>query len=184
MSQQSSYRALTLRDLPTIPQIAALPADQRLQLQAVANVLPFRVNRYVLDHLIDWARVPDDPIYQLTFPQPEMLDAADLATMTALLHRQAPAAEVEAAARAIQHRLNPHPAGQVDLNVPIEDGREVRGVQHKYPETVLFFPAQGQTCHAYCTYCFRWAQFVGLGTSSSRHARPTSWSPTSGATRR
>ena len=53
MSQQSSYRALTLRDLPTIPQIAALPADQRLQLQAVANVLPFRVNRYVLDHLID-----------------------------------------------------------------------------------------------------------------------------------
>ncbi|MCA9557631.1 MAG: hypothetical protein KC583_03605, partial [Myxococcales bacterium] len=21
---------------------------------------------------------------------------------------------------------------------------------------------QGQTCHAYCTYCFRWAQFVGL----------------------
>jgi L-lysine 2,3-aminomutase len=25
---------------------------------------------------------------------------------------------------------------------------------------VLFFPRQGQTCHAYCTYCFRWAQFV------------------------
>ena len=22
------------------------------------------------------------------------------------------------------------------------------------------FPKQGQTCHAYCTYCFRWAQFV------------------------
>ena len=25
----------------------------------------------------------------------------------------------------------------------------------------LFFPSQGQTCHAYCTFCFRWAQFVG-----------------------
>jgi L-lysine 2,3-aminomutase len=25
---------------------------------------------------------------------------------------------------------------------------------------VLVFPKQGQTCHAYCTYCFRWAQFV------------------------
>lgn len=162
MPQQSSYRAFTLRDLPAIPQIAAMPADQRLQLQAVANVLPFRVNQYVLDHLIDWSRVPDDPIYQLTFPQPEMLEPADLATMTALLRRQAPASEVEAAAREIQHRLNPHPAGQVDLNVPFEDGRELRGVQHKYRETVLFFPAQGQTCHAYCTYCFRWAQFVGL----------------------
>ena len=25
---------------------------------------------------------------------------------------------------------------------------------------MLFFPRQGQTCHSYCTYCFRWAQFV------------------------
>jgi L-lysine 2,3-aminomutase len=25
----------------------------------------------------------------------------------------------------------------------------------------LFFPRQGQTCHAYCAYCFRWPQFVG-----------------------
>src|SRR5260370_33174572 len=24
----------------------------------------------------------------------------------------------------------------------------------------MLFPKQGQTCHAYCTYCFRWAQFV------------------------
>jgi KamA family protein len=35
-------------------------------------------------------------------------------------------------------------------------------MQHKYRDTVLFFPSPGQTCHAYCTYCFRWAQFVGL----------------------
>ena len=27
---------------------------------------------------------------------------------------------------------------------------------------MLFFPGRGQTCHAYCTYCFRWAQFVGM----------------------
>jgi len=27
---------------------------------------------------------------------------------------------------------------------------------------VLFFPGQGQTCHAYCTFCFRWPQFVGM----------------------
>jgi L-lysine 2,3-aminomutase len=26
---------------------------------------------------------------------------------------------------------------------------------------VLVFPSAGQTCHAYCTYCFRWAQFIG-----------------------
>jgi KamA family protein len=57
-------------------------------------------------------------------------------------------------------RLNPHPAGQLLLNPPSLEGRPLPGLQHKYPETVLFFPRQGQTCHAYCSYCFRWAQFV------------------------
>src|SRR6202042_3131184 len=50
--------------------------------------------------------------------------------------------------------------GQLLLNAPSLHGRPLPGLQHKYPETVLFFPKQGQTCHAYCTYCFRWAQFV------------------------
>ena len=45
------------------------------------------------------------------------------------------------------------------LNTP--DKEELTGVQHKYSETVLVFPAAGQTCHAYCTYCFRWSQFIG-----------------------
>ncbi|KAL7468847.1 hypothetical protein ACHAXS_009096 [Conticribra weissflogii] len=59
----------------------------------------------------------------------------------------------------IRADLNPHPAGQKALNAPKEDS--LTGVQHKYSETVLVFPAAGQTCHAYCTYCFRWAQFIG-----------------------
>jgi KamA family protein len=71
-------------------------------------------------------------------------------------------AEVREAARKIQRALNPHPAGQIELNVPRVGERPLPGVQHKYRETVLFFPSQGQTCHAYCTYCFRWAQFVGI----------------------
>jgi KamA family protein len=58
-------------------------------------------------------------------------------------------------------RLNPHPSGQLDANVPVYEGRRLEGLQHKYPETLLVFPRQGQTCHAYCTYCFRWPQFVG-----------------------
>jgi len=47
-------------------------------------------------------------------------------------------------------------------NVPVHDDQPLPGVQHKYLETVLFFPSHGQTCHAYCTFCFRWAQFVGI----------------------
>jgi KamA family protein len=50
----------------------------------------------------------------------------------------------------------------MELNIPRVGGRVLPGLQHKYRETVLFFPAAGQTCHTYCTYCFRWAQFVGI----------------------
>ncbi len=157
-----TYRAYTRRDIAAIPALQHLSADARLQLRAVASVLPFRVNAYVLDELIDWSRVPDDPMYQLTIPQPEMLAPADLTAMIDLVRRDAPEAEIRVRAQAIQHTLNPHPAGQVDLNVPIDSGTTYRGLQHKYRETVLFFPTAGQTCHAYCTYCFRWAQFVGI----------------------
>jgi L-lysine 2,3-aminomutase len=60
----------------------------------------------------------------------------------------------------IRAHLNPHPAGQADDNIPLLDGQPVPGIQHKYRETALVFPSAGQTCHAYCTYCFRWPQFV------------------------
>ncbi len=130
-------------------------------MQVVSAVFPFRVNDYVVEQLIDWSRIPDDPIFQLTFPQRGMLEPDDFQRVRRLLRAGAPASEILRVAREIQGRLNPHPAGQMDLNVPELDGRRVEGVQHKYRETVLFFPAAGQTCHAYCTYCFRWAQFVG-----------------------
>lgn len=54
------------------------------------------------------------------------------------------------------------------LNVPLVDGVPFHGAQHKYAETLLFFPAAGQTCHAYCTFCFRWPQFVGTDAQRFR----------------
>ena len=150
------------RNLSSIPQLVALPPRDVHAMRVVAEVLPFRTNAYVCDQLIDWSRVPDDPIFRLTFPQREMLEADDFACIERLLDESAPTSVVRAAAREIQLRLNPHPADQSTLNVPRLGGQPLRGMQHKYRETVLFFPSQGQTCHAYCTYCFRWPQFVGL----------------------
>jgi KamA family protein len=156
------FEVFTRNKLDRIPQLERLTKDQRDAISAVAAVLPFRVNRYVVDELIDWDQVPDDPMFRLTFPQEGMLDAPDFERMRDLVRTGAPDVEVQHAAREIQMRLNPHPAGQMELNVPRLDGEPLRGLQHKYRETVLFFPASGQTCHAYCTYCFRWAQFVGI----------------------
>jgi len=140
-----------------------LSEEDRLTMRAVSAVLPFRVNNHVMERLIDWDDVPGDPIYQLTFPQAGMLEKPDLHRMLDLVHAGASEDRIKAEARKIQARLNPHPAGQLELNVPQVDSQPTEGIQHKYKQTVLFFPSAGQTCHAYCSYCFRWAQFVGIG---------------------
>jgi L-lysine 2,3-aminomutase len=154
------FRAYSVKHLDTLVQRAGLSPADRLAVRAVATVLPFRTNSYVVENLIDWEAAPDDPMYRLVFPQPDMLPAPDVRRLADLISGNASEAALAAAAHEIRMRLNPHPAGQLLLNAPTLDGRPLPGLQHKYPETVLFFPRQGQTCHAYCTYCFRWAQFV------------------------
>jgi L-lysine 2,3-aminomutase len=133
-----------------------------MSLEIASAVLPFRVNDYVLEELIDWSDIPCDPIFQLTFPQAEMLDRRDSHQIENLMMAEAQPEAIEDCARHIQMRMNPHPNGQMELNVPTVGGEKLLGCQHKYRETVLFFPRAGQTCHAYCTYCFRWPQFVGV----------------------
>jgi KamA family protein len=159
--QGRRFRAYSAKHLDELTARAGLSAAERLAIRAVATVLPFRTNEYVVDSLIDWSAAPDDPMYRLVFPQADMLPSEHVGPIAALLARGAPESEIQAAAHSVRLQLNPHPAGQLVLNVPALGDEPLPGVQHKYPETVLVFPKQGQTCHAYCTYCFRWAQFVG-----------------------
>ena len=161
LTQHTRFQVFTARQLDKIAPLAKLDAEQRFEMKVVASVLPFRVNQYVIDELINWDNVPNDPIFQLVFPQREMLDPAEFDRMAELHRNEASPAEIQALAREIQAGLNPHPAGQQEMNVPHLDGQPLEGMQHKYRETVLFFPSQGQVCHSYCTFCFRWAQFVG-----------------------
>ena len=136
-----------------------------------------------MEELIDWENIPDDPIFRLTFPQPEMLSPKDLNSMVQLLKDDASEKVIRQTANEIRLRLNPHPGGQKQHNVPFFAGQAIPGVQHKYQQTVLIFPTAGQQypalkqracphvrgaaglrqhCHAYCTFCFRWPQFVGM----------------------
>lgn len=160
--ESNKLKVFSARDLDEIPQIKNLPHSVRAEMKAVSSVLPFRANNYVVDELIDWNAVPDDPIFQLTFPQAGMLDPQALKQMLKLTAGGASQSVIQAAARDIQLSLNPHPAAQKQLNVPSFEGEQLDGMQHKYRETVLFFPSAGQTCFSYCTYCFRWPQFVGI----------------------
>jgi len=155
------FQVFTERQWEKIPQLKKLPQELQWNMRAVANVLPFRVNQYVLDHLIQWENVPEDPMFQLTFPQPGMLEPGSVKELKQLLMNNADRDNIKGLVAEIRNQLNPHPAGQKTLNVPQLDGEPLSGMQHKYRETVLFFPSQGQTCHSYCSFCFRWAQFIG-----------------------
>ena len=96
------YRALTNKDIDRIPQLRQLDPDELDAMKAVAAVLPFRVNSYVLDELIDWKNIPEDPIYQLTFPQEDMLAPLDFARMLKLIRSDAPELTRRSAARKIR----------------------------------------------------------------------------------
>ena len=149
------------RQIEKIEMLQRLPEDIRFEMKVVASVLPFRVNEYVFNELIDWDKVPNDPVFQLTFPQKDMLSESAYNRMADLLRTEPTSAQVHDLATELRQEMNPHPAGQMEMNVPKIDEEPLEGMQHKYKETVLFFPSQGQYCHAYCTFCFRWAQFVG-----------------------
>ncbi|MGO1720150.1 MAG: KamA family radical SAM protein, partial [Luteimonas sp.] len=155
------FKVYTHRQLDSIKQVQALSEAQRFEMKVVSQVLPFRVNEYVLEELIDWDNIPDDPIFRLVFPQREMLTPGHFDEIAELVRSEASTAEMAPVIKRVRDDLNPHPAGQMDLNLPRLDGEPLPGMQHKYRETVLFFPSQGQVCHSYCTFCFRWAQFVG-----------------------
>jgi KamA family protein len=167
MSQESlplplKFKPYTRQSISQAPQWELIPADLQEAVMVISRVLPFRTNQYVMNELIDWTNIPDDPIYRLTFPHPDMLPAAEYQALRELVLVQKDEIAIENMVRGIRMRMNPHPAGQMTHNVPTMNDEPVRGLQHKYKQTVLFFPSSGQTCHAYCTFCFRWPQFVGM----------------------
>jgi KamA family protein len=151
-----TYKAYNIKSIKKLPQIVNnLPEEEIKNIEIAAKVFPFKVSNYVLD-LIDWKNYKDDPIFRLVFPQKEMLKEEDFNRL-----KNASPSEVDKIVYEIRMKLNPHPAGQKE-NIPEINGIKLAGSQHKYKETILFFPRQGQTCHAYCSFCFRWPQFTGI----------------------
>jgi len=156
------YRAITLHAVDKVaekhPEIIQHLEDIRLS----GLIFPFKASPYLVDELIDWSvgtdKVRDDPFYRLVFPTLEMLSDEHREKLIKAKDDGDPSVIMKVVGE-IRGDLNPHPAGQKTLNAPKSKSQETQssltGVQHKYSETVLVFPAAAQTCHAYCTYCFR-----------------------------
>ncbi len=156
------YKSYSLQNFKTIPQIKNLTGQQIMDIEVVGSVLPFRVNEYVVENLIDWDNVPEDPAFISSFPHRHMLLEKDYEQMRALIEAGASDESIKRSADEIRLGLNPHPAGQIEYNTPLYKGKKLLGIQHKYSQTLLIFPEQGQSCHSFCTFCFRWPQFAHM----------------------
>jgi KamA family protein len=154
-----AFKAFGIKELSSISQLNSI--DQRFidDIKVASEVYPFKTNNYVVDNLIDWNHWETDPIFRLNFPDRKML-TDNVYEKIKKSKGHIPEIEYKNLIHDIRLSLNPHPAGQMDLNTPYFDSMRLEGLQHKYQKTVLFFPGQGQTCHAYCTFCFRWPQFI------------------------
>ena len=124
------------------------------------EVYRFKASRHILNS-INWDDYEQDSMYQLVFPQPDMMrrDVADAYVAAASdEERQRIVADY-------MEQTNPHDGKQL-LNKPCletADGgiETVEGSQHKYPQCQLVFDKTTQNCFAFCTYCFRHAQVRG-----------------------
>lgn len=160
-TRSTRYKAITLYSLDDLalkhPELKPHLYDIKLS----GLVFPFKASPHFVDELIDWKanNIKEDPFYKLVFPTLDMLIPKHREKLEKAYQEGNPA-KLTNVVHEIRTELNPQPDGQIEYNKPKEI--ELTGVQHKYHETVLVFPAAAQTCHAYCTYCFRWAQFIGV----------------------
>ena len=143
-----------------IPQLAKLSKKQKHEIEIASLVIPFKTNNYVINNLIKWSNYKNDPIFLLNFPTRDLLSNEHFEKIDFLIKKGADRTEINRTIHKIWLQLNPHPGDQLKYNVPELNKIKLKGIQHKYNETLLFFPTQGQTCHAYCTFCFRWPQFT------------------------
>jgi len=156
------YQVYARHNFNKIPTFGRLKQEDIQAIRVVSEVLPFKTNNYVVNELIDWDNYADDPLFILNFPQKSMLKPNQFRALDQMIKGKSSKSDLAKYVHEIRLNLNPHPAGQLEHNVPSLRGVRLTGIQHKYRETMLFFPTQGQTCHAYCTFCFRWPQFTGL----------------------
>ncbi|HKK10191.1 MAG TPA: hypothetical protein VJ939_05105 [Bacteroidales bacterium] len=151
-----TYNAKNFRK---IEYLRYLPEEVKKEIDIVSKVIPFKTNNYVVDYLIDWENYKDDPVYILNFPNKDMLLEEQYARVKHAVENNYDKQDLYRVINDVRMEMNPHPANQAS-NVPKLGDLELTGMQHKYRDVVLFFPSQGQTCHAHCTFCFRWPQFT------------------------
>ncbi len=100
--ESPSLKSYTLANFRDIPQIQNFSEQTQFEMEVVGNVLPFKANNYVVEQLIDWKNIPNDPMYVLTFPQKGMLKPEHFEKMSTTLKNNSDKKEITNVANEIR----------------------------------------------------------------------------------
>ena len=98
-------------------------------------IFPFKASPYLVEELIDWEMegdIADDPFYRLVFPTMAMLSDEHQAKLRAASDEGDPF-KLKDAVDEIREDLNPHPAGQKQLNAPKKEDLTLQPYPYPYP---------------------------------------------------
>lgn len=136
-----------------------LPVEEQEVFDILSSVFHFKVNTYVLEHLIDWGKVPDDPIYKLIFPRKEMLSISDYNQLKRLFKNGLMEKELTPFIQMVKRKMYPE-VRHSTTSLPKINGEPIKGMYSNFRTIVSLFPdPMVKTCHSYCSYCFRWIAF-------------------------
>ncbi|SEL68313.1 L-lysine 2,3-aminomutase [Aquimarina amphilecti] len=136
-----------------------LPKDEKEIFDVLSSVFHFKVNNYVLAHLINWEAIPEDPIYKLVFPRKEMLSAFDYEKLKQLFKIGLDEKTRIGFVQSVKKKMHPE-VKHAETGFPKIDGEIITGGYRNFPTILNLFPdPMVKTCHAYCSYCFRWVAF-------------------------
>ena len=112
------YRPYTLKNYHQIPQLKNLSKTAISDIDVVGRILPFKTNNYVVDELIDWDNYENDPLFTINFPQKKLMDREHFDLISDLLKSGVNNSIINQAVDGVRLGLNPHPAGQLECNIP------------------------------------------------------------------
>lgn len=136
-----------------------LPDEQKEEFNILTSIFHFKVNNYVLENLIDWQCIPDDPIYKLVFPRPEMLAPADFDFLKKLYRKGLEEKMLDPFIQLLKQKMTPS-VNHCESSIPKMNEERLKGMYSNFSTIVSLFPdPMVKTCHSYCSYCFRWIMF-------------------------
>lgn len=124
------YKAISKTSIQQTKYWQKIPTELQESMIILSHLIPFRTNEYVLGNLIDWENIPDDPIYRLNFPHPDILSLEQYDTLRDLILIKKDRPAISQMIQNLHLQMNPNPAGQLTHNVPILNDNTLLGVQH------------------------------------------------------